>query len=308
MFVSHSIWWDRYELPTWLVAVAIYSCWIFLTLNHELIPSWVLFLLGGYVVCWHGSLQHEALHGHPTRIKAVNTALVIAPLSLWVPYKRYRQTHLAHHKTDHLTDPYDDPESFYCSESTWSQLSRWRQHLRIFTNTLAGRLLLGPTIVCIEFWRKEIKMAWSGDWNLIRVWIEHLLLSALLLFWVLTICEIPLWKYIVCFAYPGLSLTLLRSFAEHRAAQNAIQRTALVKSGWLGQLLYLNNNLHCVHHNNPALSWHKIPARYESTVQSYSGLDTSMYYSGGYWEIIKTYLFKPVIQATHPIASVATHR
>ncbi len=303
MFVSNSTWWTRYELPTWLTAAAIYTSWFLLLLYHEHLPWWVLFVAGGYIVCWHGSLQHEALHGHPTDSKAFNTALAIAPLSLWMPYKRYRQTHIAHHKTEQLTDPYDDPESFYCSDSDWTQMSRWRQRLQIFANTLAGRLLIGPTLVCIQFWGKELKIMLAGDWKIIRIWIEHLLLSALLLYWVLAVCAMPLWIYIVCFAYPGLSLTLLRSFAEHRAAQDTEQRTSIVQSSWISQLLYLNNNLHKTHHDNPALPWYRIPAEYRSQKHTYSDLDSSMYYLGGYWEITKKYLFKPVIPAAHPYSN-----
>ena len=41
---------------------------------------------------------------------------------------------------------------------------------------------------------------------------------ALVLIWVMGICHIPLWQYLLLYVYPGLSLTLLRSFAEHRAA------------------------------------------------------------------------------------------
>jgi len=61
----------------------------------------------------HSSLCHEALHGHPTRLKWLNEALVFAQLSLVIPYGRFHDLHLVHHTDENLTDPYDDPESNY---------------------------------------------------------------------------------------------------------------------------------------------------------------------------------------------------
>ncbi len=301
--LASNTWWDKYELPTWLVAITIYTGWICLTLYHAYFPWWLLLLVGGYAVCWHGSLQHEALHGHPTRSKPINTALAIAPLSLWIPYKRYRHTHTTHHEVEYLTDPYDDPESFYCPQTKWSEFKMWQKRFYTFKNTLVGRLLAGPMLVCAEFWRDEAKSILSGNKEVAKIWIEHFLLCAVLFYWVISVCNMPLWKYIVCFAYPGLSLTLLRSFAEHRAAPDEHQRTAIVKAGWLAQLLYLNNNLHCIHHDNPETEWYKLPALYRSTADRYDNLDASMYYSQGYWEIVKKYLFKPVIPTVHPFVT-----
>ena len=70
-----------------------YVAWLAVVLLHQRLPSLVsvalLALLGGFYM----SLQHEALHGHPTSRRSVNTALAFAPLSLWLPYLRYRRSH-----------------------------------------------------------------------------------------------------------------------------------------------------------------------------------------------------------------------
>ena len=52
------------EWPTLAVAAAIYLSFAGLTWYHEALPWWVLFTAGGFVVAWHGSLQHEVIHGH----------------------------------------------------------------------------------------------------------------------------------------------------------------------------------------------------------------------------------------------------
>jgi hypothetical protein len=53
---------ERHEDPTLLVALAIYASWIALLSFHHLFPWWLLPVAGGYVIQWHFSLQHEAIH------------------------------------------------------------------------------------------------------------------------------------------------------------------------------------------------------------------------------------------------------
>ena len=72
-----------------------------------------MILAGGFIVCVHGSLQHEFLHGHPTSSQTLNTLLIWFPMGLWMPFTIYRDSHIAHHRCERLTDPLQDPESFY---------------------------------------------------------------------------------------------------------------------------------------------------------------------------------------------------
>ena len=80
------------------------------------LPWWGLTAIGAWITAWQLNLQHETIHGHPTRNRAVNQAIGCWPLSLWLPYSIYRSTHLAHHRDENLTDPLEDPESYYWSE------------------------------------------------------------------------------------------------------------------------------------------------------------------------------------------------
>ncbi|MDP5346506.1 MAG: fatty acid desaturase, partial [Paracoccaceae bacterium] len=54
-------------------------------------------------VVLYSSLQHEVLHGHPTPWQWFNEALVFPALMVFVPYIRFRETHLAHHRDEYLT-------------------------------------------------------------------------------------------------------------------------------------------------------------------------------------------------------------
>lgn len=227
--------------PTWLVAIAIYGGWIVLTLTHERLPLPLLVVLGGIVIAWHGSLQHETIHGHPAGPRWVGSVLGAPPLSLWLPYEVYRDTHRRHHATTHLTDPAHDPEA---PEAT--------------QRTALGRLVLGPVVSIGSFLATELRNVARNAPGHRRAWAIHAISVVAVLVW-LGFVGLPLWKYVLAFVYPGASLTLLRSFAEHRPDPLRERRTAVIEAGWFFSLLFLNNNLHVMHHAAPRAPWFDLP-------------------------------------------------
>lgn len=254
--------WRRAERSTWLVAVAIYGAWLLLTWFYAALPWWLVLPLGGLVVAWHGSLQHECVHGHPTSVAWVNELLAFPSLWLWLPYRVYRESHLAHHDCARLTCPVEDPESFYLSPEAWRAMGRLRRALYVVRMSLMGRLVLGPLFAVQELAAGELGRLSRGDLAHLRHWAVHAASVLLVLAWTGLICGIPLWQYVLLFAYPGLSLTLLRSYAEHRPARTEAERTVVVEAGPLFSLLYLNNNLHTVHHRWPDLPWRLVGRLY----------------------------------------------
>src|SRR3546814_6789422 len=105
---------------TLLVAAALFRSVGLVTWFHAALPWWVLLPLGAYLLAWHGSLQHEVTHGHPTPSAVFNELLVLPSLWLWMPFRLYRETHLAHHNDAQLTDPLADPESYYLDARSWA--------------------------------------------------------------------------------------------------------------------------------------------------------------------------------------------
>ena len=82
----------------------------------------------------------------------------------------------------------------------------------------------------------------------------------LALVWIWQVCGIHPLLYLAATAYPGFSLLMLRTYAEHRAGEAVPTRTAVIESSPLFGLLFLNNNLHAPHHERPALAWYRLPA------------------------------------------------
>jgi len=283
-----------WEWRTLAVAAGIYAAFAALTLNHADLPWWLLLLAGGYVTAWHGSLQHEVVHGHPTPHPILNELLVFPGLWLWLPFRLYRESHLRHHAAPVITDPVDDPESYYLSRDRWSRLGPVGRAFYRFHNMLAGRMAVGPAVAISRLLAREGQRFARGDFSTVPAWLLHATGCALVFGWTAGVCGMGVVDYVIYFAYPGLSLTLLRSFAEHQASVDHDERTVIVNSGALMSLLFLNNNLHAVHHAEPALPWYQLPGRARS-------VKLPAYEFRGYGQIAARHLFNAKEPAEFPL-------
>jgi fatty acid desaturase len=287
------------EWPTLVLAAVIYGGWAALTLFHDSVPVWFLVPAGAWLVAWHSSLQHEIIHFHPTRWAGFNRALALLPLSLWLPYECYRQSHLVHHRDERLTDPFDDPESAYLAPEQWQAHCAVARSVIGLQTTLLGRLVLGPPWRIARFLIANGRAALAGDRATLLAWAEHLPGVALVVFWLGFVCEMNLSFYLIAVVYPGTSLLLLRSFAEHRAAYGVLERTAVVENAWLFGPLFLFNNLHAAHHERPALTWYKLPGYYRANRERLLAGNGGLIYDG-YGEIARRFLMAPHDTPAHP--------
>jgi fatty acid desaturase len=263
------------------------------------LPWWIILPVGGYFAALHVSLQHEVLHGHPTRDRRINEALVFVTPHFWVPFQRYRDTHLQHHNDAYLTDPELDPESYYLLPQHWAKLPGLKQALYSANNTLIVRMLLGPAISIIRFWSAEFVDIARGNRRTARAWVLHGAGSAVTLLYAGWVCGMPIWQYLLLVAYPGISLSLVRSFCEHQAAEEIGERTIIVEASPFWSLLFLYNNLHVAHHTRPGLAWYKIPAYYRAESEQLIAKNHG-YTMNGYGEIFRCYLFTPKEPVPYP--------
>jgi fatty acid desaturase len=288
------------ELPTLLLCIAIYGGWISLTWFHDAVPTWVWVPALIWIVAWQSSLQHELVHGHPTRWLAVNRALGFPPLSLWLPFAVYRRTHLRHHNDTRLTDPLDDPESYYWTPDHWSAISRIGKALVRAQTTFLGRIAIGPAWNVCRFLYLECGAFLRGDRVRRRIWPQHLVGVAAVLAWVWGVCGINPLIYIFAVVYPATSLLLIRSFAEHRAAYGVTERIAVVENAPVLGLLFLYNNLHAAHHTHPGLPWYRLPAWYRQNRDRLLAANGGLVYDG-YLDVARRYLLSPHDQVLHPL-------
>ncbi|MEM8841177.1 MAG: fatty acid desaturase, partial [Pseudomonadota bacterium] len=276
------------EWPTWIALFGVYLGWSLVLMLYTFIGALVI-VPGAVLVAFHSSLQHEALHGHPTRSRTLNELLVSLPLGLFIPYRRFRDTHLRHHNDSRLTDPYDDPESRYLAERDWEGLSQPMRWLFAVNATFAGRMIIGPVLLVGFFLTDDAKRALRGERGVAMAWLAHLA-GLVPVLWLISISGMPFWLYILGIALPALSLLSVRIYIEHRAADCPMQRSAVVEANWFWSLLFLNNNLHRVHHERPAAAWFRLPEIWRKERDKVLH-ENGNYYIGSYGEVARRWLF-----------------
>jgi fatty acid desaturase len=287
------------DWPTLALAAGIYGAFAGITWFYHDLPWWLVLPLGAAIVCLQSSLQHEAIHGYPTRWSWLNTLIVAPSLYLWLPYGIYRRIHLKHHVDEHLTDPVRDPESHYLTPEAWLALSPIHRALREVMMSLLGRMVIGPLYAAAQSLADLARAVGSRDWSVLSHWALHGIALTGLLWWVVAVCDIPLWAYVVLFAWPGSALMQLRGYAEHRAAPDVAARTATIEAGPLLSFLFLHNNLHALHHAEPTLAWHRRAARYRAARTDL--LRASRYHLiDSYAQLARNYLFEAKEPLLHP--------
>jgi fatty acid desaturase len=301
--LARSLTW-RTQWPTWVLIVAIYGGWFGVATHaRELglpLSAGLLAVFG----TWYMSLQHELLHGHPTRWPFVNALLGFAPLAVWFPFHIYRDSHRQHHDDSHLTHPGRDPESYFVSQQVWLHAGPAIRTLLAFRNTFVGRLLVGPAFAIAATDAQALAKIKRGDWRDVPAWLAHVTALAALTVWLQQVCAIPAWVFIVGVGYGALSLASVRSFHEHRVAQDHAHRTVINEAGWCWRLLFLNNNYHLVHHDLPHVPWFALREVYETSRQQYVERSGGFLVKG-YSEWFRRYGLTAV---AHPVAGVSSDR
>lgn len=295
----------RLEWPSIVLCLSVYVAFAGLTwFNHDL-PAIVVVGFCSLLITLHSSMQHEFIHGHPTPWRKLNRGLASVPLSLWLPFESYRRCHLIHHRNETLTDPLDDPESYYRTAAEWAALGPVGRCVITAHTTLAGRLVIGPVWNVGRFLQSEFRAVLRRDKVRGRIWLHHGCAVGALSVWVVAICHMDLMLYLAS-VYGGTAMMLLRSFAEHRARDSVFERTAIVENSWFFGPLFLFNNLHAAHHERPLIPWYQLPGWYRANRTRLLRENGGLVYDG-YFEVARRFFLMPHDVVVHP-ASARTSR
>jgi fatty acid desaturase len=298
----------RSEWPTWLLIVVIYGAWFgTLGLLHAGVIRLIVatpLLIG--VGAWYMSVQHELLHGHPTRRAWLNKLIGYAPIAIWFPYTLYRDSHLLHHRDEDLTVPDVDPESNYVDADVWRTMSPVLRGLWHIRKTFVGRFVVGPPMAVASMCLQTARQWMRRDWRYLRMWCTHGALLVAMLVWMEHWAGVPAWYYLLVVGWPVLSIAMIRSFYEHRAVPAAKTRITVNDAGMLMRLLFLNNNYHLVHHDIPSLPWYLLPVVYRLRQAEYREKCGGFWIRGGYAELLYRYAFRRTDTPPHPFAGSGT--
>lgn len=288
----------RVEWPTIGLMVLCYGAWAVAITWAAAFWLPLGMALAVLAIALHSSLTHEALHGHPFKSERLNEATVFLCLGLFVPFRRFRDLHLAHHVDSILTDPYDDPESNYMDPDVWARLPHWGQAILRANNTLAGRMVFGPALSVWTLCRDDWRAVRSGDGKVLNAWLMHLpgvVPVVALVIW----APMPVWAYLIS-AYGAFSVLKIRTFLEHRAHERASGRTVVIEDKGPLALIFLNNNLHVVHHMHPKVAWYRLPKLFEENREKYLKRNDGYYYRS-YAEIFRQHFLTPKDPVPHPL-------
>ena len=286
------------EWPTIALLAATYAVWAVAVFVLPEVSLWLAVALVAITAAQHSSLSHEVIHGHPFKSAFWNATLVFPSLDLCVPYLRFKDSHLAHHNDPLLTDPYDDPESNYMDPGDWEKLAPWLQRLLQFNNTMLGRLTVGPMIGHVFWLRGDVAAIRRGDRRILESWLLQIPAAALVV-WLVLLSPMPLWAYLIG-AYASLSLLKIRTFLEHRAHEKSRARTVIIEDRGPLALLFLNNNLHVVHHAHPKVPWYRLPAMYRADPKGYLKRNEGYRYRS-YAEVFARYFWRAKDPVPHPL-------
>lgn len=289
----------RAEWPTWLLILTIHGGWLGTLACWPRLGPGAGTALMVWWCAWYMSLQHELIHGHPTPWPWLNRMFGYAPLAVWYPYEIYRESHLRHHNDFDLTVPALDAESTYVSPAEWAAMSAPLRALRWLNKTFWGRLLVGPALAICATWGAAARKLARGDMRDAGVWLRHLAMLAALLWWLKTSFGVPALWYLLAISYPAQSLAMIRSYYEHRPAEDHKQRIVLNDAGLIFRILYLNNNLHLVHHDLPSLPWYLLPRVYRARRHAYNARSGG-FQIDGYGALMRRYGFRPIDAPVHP--------
>lgn len=289
---------DRVEWPTLALILLTYLVWAATLYLADVVTLVLAVPLLSVTLTMHSSLQHEAIHGHPLPVRQLSAALMWPGLGLFIPYGRFRDLHLAHHRDAKLTDPLDDPESYYFDPPVFARFPRAIRLVLEVNNTLAGRLVLGPLVGTEAFLRTEVRRMWRGERAVIRDWAIHAATLVPVL-WCVGASAMPVWAYVLA-AYGALSILKIRTFAEHQAHARASGRSVIIEDRGPLALLFLNNNLHAVHHSQPGVAWYDLPALYRERRDHYLRRNRG-YRFASYASLFRLYFRRAKEPVPHPL-------
>lgn len=229
--------WSWPTLALWAVALA---CWLGGALAVASGLAWgggAAMALGGYLAF---TPMHDAAHRSVARRAWVNEVVGrLAAVTLFGPFPAFRYVHLEHHK--HTNDPARDPDYWSGLAPAWALPLRWMtQDLHYYVTWLrAGR----PRGELVETIATFVLYAAASAGLIATGW------GSVVLAWVVA---------------SRVAMALLAfgfDYLPHRPHQVTNKedryRATSVRLGWFWQVVLLNQNLHLLHHLNPAVPFYR---------------------------------------------------
>ena len=138
----------------------------------------------------------------------------------------------------------------------------------------------------------------AGDWQVAKGRLLHLPGVGMVLTFVWASPMSLGWYFVACYA--ALAILKIRTFLEHQAHALARGRTVIVEDRGPLAFLFLNNNLHVVHHMHPNVPWYRLPGMYRANAGRYLAQNDGYRYRS-YGAVFARHLFARKDPVAHPL-------
>jgi fatty acid desaturase len=162
---------------------------------------------------------------------------------------------------------------------------------------MLGRMIINPVLGSVGFVATDLRAILRGDRAIGAAWLPHLAGLAIVLPIVLFGFGVPIWAYLLA-VWLGQSLISVRTFAEHQWSERPDGRTIIVERSPFA-FLFLNNNLHLVHHKNPTIAWYRLPALYKARREEWTAMNGG-YVFPNYFALFRAFALHAKEPVVHP--------
>ena len=152
-------------------------------------------------------------------------------------------------------------------------------------------MLIGPFLGTWVLWRADLRAIRAGDRQVARAYLLHALGIVPVAAWLAWAGTMPVWAYLAG-CWLALAILRIRTFLEHQAHERAPARSVIIEDRGPLALLFLNNNLHAVHHAHPKLPWYRLPAEYARRREEFLQRNGGYRY-GSYAEVFVRHFVSP---------------
>jgi fatty acid desaturase len=159
-------------------------------------------------------------------------------------------------------------------------------------------MLIGPVLGMLWLWHQDLTAVRRGDREVARAYLLHALGVVPVALWLGLVAAVPFWAYFLA-CWLALSILRVRTFLEHQAHERAGGRSVIIEDRGPLAFLFLNNNLHAVHHAHPRLPWYRLPDEYARRRDEFLRRNDGYCY-GSYAEVFARYLLRRKDPVAHP--------
>ena len=154
-------------------------------------------------------------------------------------------------------------------------------------------------LLAVVFLRGDLRLIRGGDRQVLTDWLLHIPALGLVVAWFVWVAAMPFWAFAIS-AYLAMAILKIRTFLEHQAHECASGRTVIIEDRGPLAWMFLNNNLHVIHHMHPTVPWYRLWRLYSENADHYRRRNGGYVYRS-YAEVFRAHFLRRKDPVPHPL-------